>query len=64
MPAQGFKSKAQIEHFRKLVAKGAYEQSAFDEAMALTPNHEDLPERLHPKKEEKKIANPLGDDPK
>jgi hypothetical protein len=45
-----FKSKAQIEHFRKLVAKGAYDQKAFDEALAATPDHENLPERLHPKK--------------
>jgi DNA mismatch repair ATPase MutS len=48
-----FVSKAQIERCRKLVAEGKMSQESFDAALAATPDHERLPERIHPKKEPK-----------
>ena len=48
----GFKSQAQREHCRKLVEKGLMTQEQFDAYEAETP--EDIPERLHPKKDGKK----------
>lgn len=49
-----FKSKAQMERCRRLVAEGTVTQDYFDECLALTPTPDALPERLHPKKEPKK----------
>lgn len=51
--AKPFVSKAQMERFRKLVQEGKVTQAAFDESLALTDRPDDLPERLHPKAEEK-----------
>lgn len=62
MAATAFKSKAQIEKFKTFVSEGKMTQEHFDECMALTKDAENLPERLHPKKDKKE--NPLGDDPK
>jgi len=50
--AKPFASKAQIERCRRLVEEGKITQVAFDEALAATPNVEELPDRLHPKKPE------------
>lgn len=54
-----FKSKAQMERCKRLVAEGVLTQKQFDEQLAATPHHEGLPERLHPKKEK---GQPSGDD--
>lgn len=50
--AKPFVSKAQMERVKGLIEKGIVTQKEFDESLAATPNHENLPERLHPKKDE------------
>ena len=47
----GFKSKAQRERCKTLVAEGKMTQDQFDRYEAETQNLDSLPERLHPKKE-------------
>lgn len=42
-----FKSKAQIEHFKKMVKKGEITQSRFDDIMKETKSPESLPERIN-----------------
>lgn len=48
----GFRSQAQRRHCEELVKCGKMTQEQFDKYAAETP--EELPERLHPKKDEKK----------
>lgn len=50
--AKPFVSKAQLERTRRLVSEGKVSQASFDESLAATPDHESLPDRLHPKKDE------------
>jgi hypothetical protein len=45
-----WKSKAQRERCRKLVAEGKMKQEAWDRYEAATPNVDALPERLHEKR--------------
>lgn len=56
MTAKAFASKAQMERSRGLIAQGVITQAQFDESLAATKDHENLPERLHPKKEESKSS--------
>lgn len=56
--ASAFKSKAQMERCRQLVTDGKMTQEAFDESLKLTEKPEQLPERLHPKREKKEGSEP------
>lgn len=49
--AKPFVSRAQMDRCKRLVEEGKMPQSVFDESMAITPDADKLPERLHPKKE-------------
>lgn len=55
--AKPFASKAQMERFRRLAAEGVISQKEFDDSLAMTPDPDKLPERLHPKKEKPKKEN-------
>lgn len=52
-----FKSKAQMRRFEELVKEGKMRREFFDECYRLTPNIEALPERIHPKKDDKPKAS-------
>ena len=60
--AKPFVSKAQMDRYAALVVEGKVSQASFDECLAMTPEPHKLPERLHPKKEEKKKSREPGDE--
>ena len=55
-----FKSHAQRERCRRLVAEGTMTQEQFDASDAET-NLAELPDRLHPKKEANRAPDPEAD---
>ena len=61
--AAPYKSRAQIDKMRTFVAEGKITQEHFDACMALTVDHEKLPERLHEKKEPKEKKSTMTPEP-
>ena len=53
-----FKSKAQIERFKKLVAEGEIKQSIFDKMLKETKDPFNLPERIGTDEEAKPSVDP------